>query len=75
VERIVRQVALEYLEESKTQQRRFDCAGVVASHARVREGHGHLFGPGSELTFDRAAFQEGNFAAKETVTIVGPRSS
>jgi putative phosphotransacetylase len=33
-----------------------------------------LFGPGSELTFDRPLFQEGNFAAKETVTIVGPRS-
>jgi putative phosphotransacetylase len=32
-----------------------------------------LFGPGTELTFDRALYQEGNYAAKELVTIVGPR--
>ena len=39
-----------------------------------REDMDVLFGPGTELTFDRPLFQEGNFAAKETVTIVGPRS-
>ncbi len=33
-----------------------------------------LFGPGTELTVERALFQEGNFAAKEMVTIVGPRN-
>jgi putative phosphotransacetylase len=33
-----------------------------------------LFGPGAELTVDRPLHQEGFYAAKETVTIVGPRS-
>lgn len=33
-----------------------------------------LFGPGSELTVHRPLFQEGNFAAREMVTIIGPRS-
>jgi putative phosphotransacetylase len=33
-----------------------------------------LFGPGYELSVHRPLYQEGNFAAKETVTIIGPRS-
>jgi putative phosphotransacetylase len=33
-----------------------------------------LFGTGTELTVDRPLFQAGNFAAKEKVTIIGPRS-
>ena len=32
-----------------------------------------LFGPGHELTPDRTLYQEGNYAAKETVTLIGPR--
>lgn len=32
-----------------------------------------LFGPGSELTPERDLYQPGNYAAKEKVTIVGPR--
>ena len=33
-----------------------------------------LFGAGYELTVFRELYQPGNFAAKETVTIIGPRS-
>jgi putative phosphotransacetylase len=33
-----------------------------------------LFGPGYQLKVHRPLFQEGNFAAQETVTIIGPRS-
>lgn len=33
-----------------------------------------LFGPGAELTVHRPLYQEGNFAAQQTVTIIGPRS-
>jgi putative phosphotransacetylase len=33
-----------------------------------------LFGPGSELTVHRPLYQEGNYAAQQTVTIIGPRS-
>jgi putative phosphotransacetylase len=33
-----------------------------------------LFGPGAELTVHRPLYQEGNYAAQQTVTIIGPRS-
>jgi putative phosphotransacetylase len=39
-----------------------------------REDLDRLFGPGYELTVDRELYQPGNFAAKETVTLIGPRS-
>ena len=46
-----------------------------ARHMHVsREDLDVLFGPGYELTPDRPLYQEGNFAAKETVTLVGRRS-
>ena len=32
-----------------------------------------LFGPGHKLTVDRYLYQEGEFAAVETVSVVGPR--
>ena len=79
VEQIVRQVALEYLgrEGAGRSAGEAPLLTVQASsrHMHVcREDMDVLFGPGTELTFDRPLFQEGNFAAKETVTIVGPRS-
>lgn len=46
-----------------------------ARHMHVsREDLDVLFGPGYELTPDRPLYQEGNFAAKETVTLVGRRN-
>ena len=39
-----------------------------------REDLDVLFGAGYELTPDRPLYQEGNFAAKETVTLIGRRS-
>jgi putative phosphotransacetylase len=75
VEQIVRQVALEYLGRGKGGAAPVLTVHTSARHMHVsREDMDVLFGPGSELTFDRPLFQEGNFAAKETVTIVGPRS-
>jgi len=75
VERIVRQVALEYLGREKDGAAPVLTVQASSRHMHVcREDMDVLFGPGSELTFDRALYQEGNFAAKETVTIVGPRS-
>jgi putative phosphotransacetylase len=51
---------------------------VVDSSARhchlCREDLDILFGKGYELTAFRELYQPGNFAAKETVTIIGPRS-
>ena len=75
VEQIVRQVALEYLRKGKP-----GAAPTLAVQASSRHMHvcradmDVLFGPGSELTFDRPLYQEGNFAAEEAVTIVGPRN-
>ena len=33
-----------------------------------------LFGPGHKLTVHKWLYQEGQFAAKETITLIGPRS-
>ena len=75
VEQIVRQVALEYLEKSKNGRAPVLTVQTSSRHMHIcREDMDILFGPRTELTFDRPLFQEGNFAAKETVTIVGPRN-
>ncbi len=75
VEEIVRQVALEYLGRGKSTPAPVLTVQTSSRHMHVcREDMDVLFGPGSELTFDRPLYQEGNFAAKETVTIVGPRN-
>jgi putative phosphotransacetylase len=75
VERIVRQVALEYLGREKN-------GGAPTLMVQTSSRHMHvcrvdmdvLFGPGTELTPERDLYQAGNFAAREMVTIVGPRS-
>jgi putative phosphotransacetylase len=75
VETLVRQITLEYFARTNTK-----IAPTLTVHASARHMHlsredlEALFGPGYELTVDRPLFQEGNFAAKETVTLVGPRS-
>ena len=57
-----------------------DGASTLVVHASARHMHvcrehlDVLFGPGHELTPERPLYQEGNFAAAETVTLVGPRS-
>jgi putative phosphotransacetylase len=74
VEQIVRQVALEYLGRGKGMAVPVLTVQTSSRHMHVcREDMDILFGPGAELTFDRPLYQEGNFAAKEMVTIVGPR--
>ncbi len=73
VEDIVRQVVSERLAP------RTGAPGLVV-HASARHVHlcredlDRLFGPGYELKVDRELYQPGNFAAKETVTLIGPRS-
>jgi len=75
VEQIVRQVTLEYLKNGRNGQAPLLAVQTSSRHMHIcREDMDVLFGPGTELTFNRPLFQEGNFAAKETVTIVGPRN-
>lgn len=75
VEKIVRRVVLDRLgSNGKTPP------NPLVVHASARHMHlckadlEKLFGPGYKLTEDRPLYQAGNYAAKETVTLVGPRS-
>jgi putative phosphotransacetylase len=75
VERIVRQVALEYLGRDSKGNAPELVVQASSRHMHVsREDMDVLFGPGTELTVQKPLFQEGFYAANETVTIVGPRS-
>jgi putative phosphotransacetylase len=75
VEAIVRQVVTKRLSAAASTGE-----PTLAVHASARHMHlcradlEKLFGPGAELTPDRPLYQEGNFAAKEMVTLIGPRS-
>ena len=75
VEKIVRKVVLERISANGKAP-----APTLAVHPSARHMHlckadlEQLFGPGHELTADRPLYQPGNYAAKETVTLVGPRS-
>jgi len=75
VEGVVRQLVMERLAALTRPGE-----SALAVHASARHMHvsrsdlDQLFGPGYELTVDRTLYQEGNFAARETVTLIGPRS-
>jgi putative phosphotransacetylase len=77
VEQIVREAVAARLGGGRTKA----AAGIGALvvHASARHMHlcrrdlDTLFGEGHELTPDKALYQEGNFAAVETVTLIGPR--
>ena len=74
VEEIVRQVTLEYVGRERITKQAKLTVHASARHMHVcRADMDVLFGPGTELTVDRPLFQPGNFAAKETVTLIGPR--
>jgi putative phosphotransacetylase len=76
VEQIVRKVVLERLGRNGGR----GPAPTLVVHASARHMHlcredlNQLFGEGYELTEERPLYQPGNFAAKETVTLIGPRS-
>ena len=47
---------------------------VSARHLHISREHlRQLFGPGAELTVYRWLYQPGEFAAEQTVTVIGPR--
>ncbi len=75
VEAVVREVVTRRLATQARPE-----APKLAVHASARHIHlcrehvDALFGPAYELTVDHPLYQPGNFAAKETVTLIGPRS-
>ena len=75
VEKLVREVVVRKLAETVQPGQSKLVIHASARHMHVsREDLDQLIGPGYELTVDRPLYQEGNFAAKETVTLIGPRS-
>jgi len=47
---------------------------ISPRHVHLTQAHVEtLFGPGSQLTPDKDLYQDGYYAAKETVAVVGPR--
>jgi putative phosphotransacetylase len=82
IEKVVRDVVMEKFAGQGCCSRRQECAApphllvnVSARHMHVTQAHlEQLFGIGYQLTPMRPLYQEGQFAAKETVTLIGPRS-
>ena len=77
---VVEQIVREAVQKRLGVRRGGTRAPELAVHASARHMHlcredlDALFGEGHELTPDRPLYQEGNFAAKEAVTLIGPRS-
>ncbi len=68
VERLVREVVGEFLNTGQVIP-----ISVSARHMHITQEHlEQLFGPGSQLTKMKDLLQPGEFAAEETVTVVGP---
>jgi len=79
VESLVREIVYREAGRSSSQPRGAPpnplVVNVSARHCHLtEEAVETLFGPGHKLTPMKWLYQEGQFAAKETVTLVGPRS-
>jgi len=71
IERIVREVVLS---QSTPAGKPELVVSVSARHVHLTDEHvEQLFGPGHTLTVMKDLYQDGHFAAEETVMIVGPR--
>src|SRR5438309_9057088 len=78
VEHLVRQAVYQRLGRSLPQRAAAPNPLVVNVSARhchlTQESVETLFGKGHQLTVHKWLYQEGQFAAKETLTLIGPRS-
>src|SRR5215211_4164992 len=78
VEHMVRQVVYQRLGRALPKSASAPNALVVNVSARhchlTQEAVETLFGKGHQLTVHKWLYQEGQFAAKETLTLIGPRS-
>jgi propanediol utilization protein len=77
VERIVREVVLEALApQAGTRKRGVPelVVSISARHLHLTDEHVEtLFGPGHKLTVMKPLYQDGFYAAEETVMVVGPK--
>lgn len=75
VEQIVRKVVAERIVGAKQRPAQKLVVQASSRHMHLcREDLDKLFGQGYELTPLRELYQPGNFAANETVTLIGPKS-
>ena len=75
IEDIVRQIVVKRLAQPGQGAAPTLAVDASARHMHVSREHlDVLFGKGYELTVHRPLYQEGHFASKETVTLIGPRS-
>ena len=78
IEQIVRQIVGGNTKSSPPENKKGDEPNLVVSisarHCHLTDEHVEvLFGPGHRLTLEKALYQDGFYAAAETVMIVGPR--
>ncbi len=75
VEQIVRQIVLRQTHGGVADDAPSELVvSISARHVHLTQEHvERLFGPGSSLTPDKPLYQDGFYAAAETVMIVGPR--
>jgi putative phosphotransacetylase len=75
VERIVREVVASTLAPTLGKPRARELVvSISARHLHLTDEHvERLFGPGHRLTIHKPLYQDGFFAAEETVMIVGPK--
>lgn len=74
VERIVREVVLRQAERSAPPSEPNLVVSISARHVHLTDEHVEkLFGPGRTLTPGKPLYQDGFYAAEETVMVVGPR--
>jgi len=73
VERIVREIVLRQIGGATTTAPEL-VVSISARHVHLTDEHVELlFGPGAKLTPGKPLYQDGFFAAEETVMVVGPR--
>lgn len=74
VEAIVREVLLKHLPGAVKQKPNPLVVNISARHVHLSQEHVEvLFGKGAQLEVHKPLYQEGFFAAKQTVMVVGPR--
>lgn len=72
IERIVREIV--YKQAGATPKQSELVVSVSARHCHLTDEHVEiLFGPGAKLTPEKDLYQDGFYAAAETVMVVGPR--